>query len=163
MDIIEFRRMAIFNENFGEHIHAEIIINGKPFAEIAEEFERLAVERGRGKYNGFEYVYEYASVLYESLANDKSCDENPEQKPLMICSGCHEAGCWGLYVTVDVDDNEIVWHDINNYHLSRNRPDRNWWDYSVFPSYRFNQVQYGSALEQLKQIASEPHRGWYER
>jgi hypothetical protein len=108
MDKLEFRRMAFFDENCGEHIHAEIIINGKPFAEIAEEYERKAAERGTGKYEAFGYIYEYAKSLYADLANNSIRGENPEQKALMICSGCHEAGCWGLYITVCERDNVIT-------------------------------------------------------
>ena len=161
MDTLEFRRMAIFHDNFGEHIHAEIIINGIPFSIIAEENERLAAEKGTGKYKGFEYTYEYACVLYKYLFENEICDENPEQKPIMICSGCHEAGCWGLYVSIEESDTEVIWRNINNYHMLKGSPGSNWWDYSVFPSFRFSKENYNTALEQLKIIAREPNKGWY--
>ena len=113
----------------------------------------MAAEKGTGEYDKFSYVYDLAKSLYASLAEDQECWENPEQKPLMICGGCHEAGCWGLYVTVEETDTEIIWSNISNYHMTKKRPDKKWWDYSVFPTFRFDKTEYRAALEQLRKIA----------
>ena len=43
MDIITLRKITINNVNLGEYVHAEIIINGMPFAEIAEKHKRIRV------------------------------------------------------------------------------------------------------------------------
>jgi len=156
MDKLEFHRKVIKNENFGRYIHAEIIINGVPFAIIAEEHERLAAEKGTGDYKGFDYEYEVAHGLYNDLTQDNYRTENPTQKALMMCSGCHEAGCWGLYVTVKEEDGDIVWRNIRNYHMAKRKPGKTkWWDYSEFLAFRFDKLEYSAALEVLKMIADE--------
>jgi hypothetical protein len=148
--------MAIYSTVFGrEYIHAEIIINGRPFAEAAEEYERLATQRGAGvEYCGFSYIYHYAEMLYGVLACGEVDDANARQKPLMICSGCHEPGCSGLWATIEETGTEVTWSGINNYHFLPGRA-KFWRDYGVFPVYRFAKDDYAAALEQLRHIARE--------
>lgn len=155
MDTIAFRQMYIDNLNWGGHIHAEIIINGTPFAEIAEKYERIAAEKGTGDYKKFDYVYDLADSLYRQLAENEMRDEKRNQKSLMICAGCYEAGCWGLHTTVEDNGIEVIWSNINNYHMAEasDRLGWNWWDYSVFPSFRFAKDDYLAALKDLKVIS----------
>jgi len=159
MDIVEFRKKHIKSENWGNHIHADIIINGKSFADIAEEHERIAAVKGTGKYEAFEYVYDYADDLYDALANNSTLySYDGVQKPVMICAGCHEPECWGLWVSIDMNDDCVIWHDIKNPHMAVIKPGKTkFWIYDEFPSFRFDKKEYFTAMSNLKYIAEEAH------
>ena len=155
MDKLAFRQVIVNNCNFGENVHAEIIINGIPFADIAKKHERIAAEKGTGDYKGFEYDYDFAETLYDALANNATrYDESEAQKPLMICNGCQEPGCWGLWVTIEDTDDRIVWRDVNNRSMaSRSVGKTKWWVYDEFPVFCFDKTEYSTAIKELKLIA----------
>jgi len=137
-----------------EVVLAEIIINEKPFAEIAAYYEKLAVEKGGEEYTGFGYIYNFAEYLYDELIS-KTGIASANEPSLMICDGCYEDGCWAILVTIDETDNEVIWRGLHNHHRSKQGQDRKYWDYSVFPEYHFEKTAYQAALEQLKAISKE--------
>jgi len=157
MDRLSFRKKYIISEVFGRYVHAEIIINGRSFADIAEEHERIAAEKGTGNYGSFEYTYDYADDLYDALANNSTLySYDGLQKPLMICAGCHEPECWGLWVSIDVKEDCVIWHDIKNPNMAANRPGKSkLWIYDEFPSFCFEKKDYFASLNNLKDIAQE--------
>ena len=160
-----FKKVIINNVSLGEYVHAEIIINGIPFAEITEKHERLAAEKGTGDYKGLQYIYDLAHCLYDALANNTTrYDEDETQIPLMICNGCQEPGCSGLWVTIEETDHGVVWHDIKNRAMAARRPGKTrWWIYDEFPDFCFDKTEYTAALDELKVIALAAEEHMLER
>jgi hypothetical protein len=143
MDKLEFRKKNHIFDWGCETVLAEIVINGKPFSEIAEHYERLIAEKSGAEYDGLGYLYNYADVMYEELINKKS-DVSNKEPALMICS-CGEEGCGAILVTVDETETGIIWHSFRN-HQAKN------WDYSIFPTFRFEKNAYQAALDYVKNI-----------
>jgi hypothetical protein len=103
-----------FIEHFNkEFILAMPIINGRPFGEIVEQFEKLAAEKGQDSYSGYDYGYKYAPVLYDNL-QDNIKFGNKDEVELMICGGCYCEGCYPLWVTITEEEDRIMWSGLYN-------------------------------------------------
>jgi len=73
----------------------------------------------------------------------------------MVCGGCEEAGCCPLAVNIEETETEIICNNFRNWQISEPNENGFFWDYSVFPVFRFDKIQYTAALEQLKIIADD--------
>jgi len=133
---------------------AVLIINGRPLAEIAEHYEREAARNSKRKYYRFGYMYRLANGLYRELTGDLEFPHR-NNAVLMVCDGCEEAGCRPFAVTIKETETEVIWSNFHNWHMSEPNDDGIFWDYSVFPIFRFEKTQYMAALAQLKIIADE--------
>jgi len=152
LDTISFEKKIVkSNFTWRPLTLAAPIINGKPFAEIVEQYEREAA-RNSGLEYLFGYMYATANYLYKELTGDLEFSYT-NNAVLMVCDGCEEAGCWPLMVTIEETETEVIWSNFHNWH--RSEPNKNglFWDYSVFPVFRFDKIQYTAALKQLKIIA----------
>jgi hypothetical protein len=160
-----------------EFILAVPIINGRPFGEIVEQFEKLAAEKTQDSYTGYCYDYQYAPVLYDNLQDNIKLG-NKDVVELMICGGCYCEGCYPLWVTITEEKDRIRWSgfynqfksinhikpisnkgrhfkSINQFIKSISDKGEHFWDYSVFPAYTFKKNDYLVALEELLIIANQ--------
>ena len=145
MDKLRFERKIIYNIFSGKGmVAAKVVINNVPFAEMAEDLERLAANSGGEKYHGFGYVCQIAAHLYDELAAvGKSCRYG-DAVTLMICDACYEAGCWPIEFCVDISENVVTWSGFINPHRAET------WNYGLFPSFTFDKHEYEKALVELR-------------
>jgi len=142
VDKLKFQKM---NHTFawGEQaVLAEIVINGKPFAEIVEHYGQSAAEKKEYEFKDC-YIYNYAEVLYEELINKKS-EASDNEPALMICS-CSCEGCGAILVTIVETETEVIWRGFRDHQMKK-------LDYSVFPMFKFEKSAYQAALEQLRML-----------
>lgn len=109
--------------------------------------ERIANERVTNEYTGHYAGIPPGIALLPSrhlLGTPHPQYEHLGKPALLGCGGCGVFGCWPLYVTVLLDDDEVMWRDFDNPFLSD-------WDEAA-PSHRgvgaytFDRRQYEEAL-----------------
>ena len=153
MDTIEFgKKIITYNFTKQNVVCAVPVINGYALTDIMEKYERQAAEKNGFEYTGFGYEYQLADILYNYLLSKSSCVSENEVA-LMICSDCHDEGCWPLLVTIDETENEIIWRNFHNPHRSNPSKEDRFGDYSIFPVFHFSKVSYKLEIEKLKEMA----------
>jgi hypothetical protein len=158
MDTLSFSKRTVKSEFTGKDMFLAVIeINGQPLDKIIEPLEREIAQRGGEKYPGFGYDYQFADILFEELLTQSSAASGNEVV-LMICSGCFEEGCWPLLATVEEYENSVTWSKLHNHHRSKPKQGGAFWDYSAFPTFRFEKENYDAALISLLRMTGGTYR-----
>ncbi len=153
MDTIAFEKSIIeLDYSDKEDTCATILINGRPLIDMVRDYELpYARECGQESIAGG-YMPIYADYLLGLLTDQKKSEEYDGEIPVLICEcGCE--GCWDFLMTVIEEESAIVWKNFHNPHRSSTTSAGGYWNYSNFPSFRFNRQEYLKAILQLKEIA----------
>ena len=147
MDTIRFEKTLVWVDtgDIKKRVVGKIIINEKPLIDTIRVYEQpFAIEENHESLAGG-YMYRCASRLYKELTGQNPSKENSLGIPILICGSCCMFGCWELFVHIDETASEVIWFNFYNFARSGR------WDYSRFPIYRFDKIQYAIALEELRE------------
>lgn len=121
-------------------------IDGEPFGDIVERYERL---RGytdpAGGYGGLvPAFYRYGPATAYFLGIDTVHGDYKAPTYFLGCQ-CGEVGCWPIEGNITVEDSEVVWGEFTNPY----RPER---DYTRLGPFRFERTAYLKAVSELNDV-----------
>jgi hypothetical protein len=151
MDKLSFRMTTTraYDENKDANV-VETLLNGIPLKDIVDEYQpKAAMKAGEIPNSGeSEYHYPRPQRLYNEFLDPFFSKEffGEDRIEVMTCS-CEIEMCWSLFATIEYTATEVIWKGFCNPHRE------NVWDYSVFPSFRFDREHYREAIGQLKDLA----------
>lgn len=128
----------------------DILIDGQNLLDIVKKFElRFAEQYGKENVNVGGYAGLPNRELFEALVEGKWTHEGTTT--ILGCD-CGITGCWTLVTRITEKTNTVVWDNFQN--PRRSKTSSEFWDYSEFPSFKFDRAEYESALNELKNITS---------
>lgn len=127
---------------------AKILIDGTDLIELLAEFEKpFAKKEGSldiaGQYEGLN-----PKTLYKNLLNLTGNSNSEDNKSDILDCECGCSGCWSFMIKVESIDGKIIWTDFEQLH--RGKESHTFWDYSQFGPFEFNEAEYNSELEKIK-------------
>ena len=127
---------------------AKILIDGTDLIKLLAEFEKpLAKKEGSpdiaGQYEGLN-----PTTLYNNLHNLAGNSNSEDDKSDILDCECGVWGCWSFMTKVEKSDDKIIWANFGQLH--RGKESHTYWDYSEFGPFEFNEIEYNSELEKLK-------------
>jgi hypothetical protein len=108
---------------------------------LARELESAAGYSPAGAYGGLAPTYfRYGPRHWYGRGRVPA----PGHAWLLACD-CHEAGCWPLEATIDVDERTVTWSGFSQPHQPR-------WDYHRLGPFAFDRAQYDDAVGQVAHL-----------
>ena len=138
VDILEFKIMnpkgkEDWADDYDISEAVEIYINKREMIELLKEIETpFASAEGHINIAGA-YGHLTPGQLYSELTDSGEC-------ALLCCNDCGFIGCWSVMVNVERDDSYVYWKEFRHNHRD--------WKYNI--SYKFDRLEYESALKQLE-------------
>ena len=80
---------------------------------------------------------------------------------LYVCGGCEEAGCWPLFVKIEVTDKTVVWHDFFQPHRHDRSP-AGQWSYEALGPFAFDRAAYELECERLNTQRIPDDEAWQD-
>jgi hypothetical protein len=125
-----------------------ICINGRNLVELVREVELpFAAREGHPKIAG-KYVGLPASHLFlpsRHLLSDPAPLYESRGKTQVLGCKCGEAGCWPLFLRVNLGDKAVIWSDFEQPHR-RSSSAASHWKYDQLGPFTFDRQQYEVAI-----------------
>jgi hypothetical protein len=84
----------------------------------------------------------------------------PPWTNLYVCGGCGEAGCWPLYVQIELTDDRVRWHTFRQPHRDKGSAAAragNQWQYEQLGPFTFDRTMYEAEVDRLNiQLRNQP-------
>lgn len=128
-----------FTTGLHEDLERDVVVpsvDGVLLTDLIDRFESVADMRPRGDHYGGLVPAAHAPFGEHLLGRAAG-----SRVPLLGCS-CGDGGCWPLLAGIFASEDAVVWKDFEQPH----RPSR---DYTGFGPFRFDRVQYDSAVQEL--------------
>lgn len=128
-----------------------IWINGRNFLEIVRDFEMpFAIKEGHPNMAGQYAQLPPADIpdLWSHFHDDTLPYFSEDNKIYLFVCGCGTPGCWPLQAYIDVDENTVIWSDLEQPHR-REYSRASHWRYDELGPFVFDRDQYEEALKSL--------------
>lgn len=123
-----------------------IIIDGKPLAEIIKEYEMpMATKEGNPALAGDYHAIEVSSSSLKQyyLGKDEADWGDEKNKTAILGCSCGNLSCWPLLCKINIQGTKVVWSDFEQPHRDED------WDYSTFEGFMFDKQQYLNAIDAM--------------
>ncbi|HYF04256.1 MAG TPA: hypothetical protein VEC36_12815 [Patescibacteria group bacterium] len=144
MDKIEFKVENIKANGF-QYKSVRIFVNDIDIIDLLKELE-LTFTGSKdiaGSYEGLS-----PDTLYKHLTNPDKYDIDENGKVAILDCKCGGLGCWPMKIKISYFDNQVIWKEFEQPH--RSSRSNNFWNYSKFGPFTFDQIEYSQQLEKLK-------------
>lgn len=142
MNKIEFQiKETLFNDKpYRESI---ILIDGRNLLDMIKEYELPFAQKEGNQDIAGGYMGMAPQVLFDEVSKEK------DEATIFICKSCGEWYCWPMFISIEKENNKVIWKNFRQFHRGPDSP-ASYWDFSAFPVFVFDKRQYEEALERLK-------------
>lgn len=153
MNRIEFRWVDSEQSSYGHEL--QILIDGSNVINKLKDYENRVTDKKNiiGSCSGLHphYLREQESIYL--MLKGEEVKESWHDKAILLFCDCGFPGCWDMTANVSVQENTVIWSDFEQPH--RGPDSHEFWDYSAFGPFNFDAAQYLTALEHVRQQATE--------
>lgn len=119
----------------GPSVDIALLVDGRPFVEMAREFEHAFAGELAGAYEGLVPVDAIEDVLL-------AADAEPGGKTELLGCTCRCPGCWPLAARIIVEGGTVTWSEFEQPHRD--------WSYAGFGPFVFDLDQYRDAIRGIQ-------------